>query len=125
VIGAEKTPRIAQFGSTNRVASMRATVNQDMKLLIPATDDDDLILANPIHKEITGIRDLRFVAHKIPATSKYALKLLLVDLGVREDMTLEYAPGWIKTSRHIHAPVTRDHAVYHRTPPISIDTGPG
>ena len=80
---------MALLRSADCVAAVAAGVDQDLRIAVVVTHDDDAVLADERHEEVAGVGYLAVVAHEVPGASKDPLKLELVDVGVLEDAPVD------------------------------------
>src|SRR6185369_910747 len=96
VIAADEVLRVPLLAAAQRVATMATAVEQDIDVAVVVADDDHLILADVVDEVVARLRDLRLVAHEVPATSEDPFELEFVDLLVREDAPIEHAGGGVE-----------------------------
>jgi hypothetical protein len=73
VVAAPKLRGIPSDVSTNRIASMATRVQEDMKLAIVVTCDDERLSSDPGRPEIAGVWNLTLMSEVHPRRGKNAL----------------------------------------------------
>src|SRR5208283_4690553 len=85
MIGAGEARGIAGISTAQPVAAMAADIQEGVHLARAVAHHENRVFAHIGRKEITGLRDLAFMAQEKPTAGEDPLLLLLIDLGLDVD----------------------------------------
>ena len=91
VIGAGEARGVAAIGAAQPIAAMPADIKESAHPAVTVAHHQNRIFAHIGRQEITGLRDLAFVAQEQPTAGEDPLQLLLVDLRLDKDASADEA----------------------------------